>query len=123
MFKVEHFPLLLPLSIRKTISNHCPRPDSTHITCENWLKIYNNFYYSKSLFFKGPLLFSQSNINKNISQASIRSIKAYRRDVKNVILKVQSSGLIDEWQSDNFALYTISGLRKSCTPRKKVKYS
>ena len=82
MFKVEHFPLLLPLSIRKTISSHCSRPDSTHITCENWLNIYNNFHYSKSLFYKGPLLFSQSNINKNISPACYHSIQAYKRDVK-----------------------------------------
>ena len=123
MFKVEHFPCLLPLSIRKTISKHSPKPESTHITCDNWLKIYNNYHYSKSLFYKGPLLFSQSTINKNLSPICFHSIKAYKRDIKTALLQIQSSGLVDEWQSDNFILYNISGLRKSCTPRKKVKYS
>ena len=43
IFKIRHSPSTLPLSVRATISEESPVPGSTHISCGNWLKTYNNF--------------------------------------------------------------------------------
>ena len=47
MQKVNNFPLLLPPSIRLTISEESPVVGSSHETCENWLRNYNNRIYRK----------------------------------------------------------------------------
>ena len=113
MHKFHDYPSLLPSSIIETISKDSPIQGSNHELCESWLKIYNNFPYRNSLFFKGPLLLSTSNINENLPLASFKTIKAYKANVKQALLTIQSSGDTYEWQNDNFPLYNIEGLRKS----------
>ena len=54
-----------------------------------------------------------SNINENLPLASFKTIKAYKANVKQAVLTIQSSGDTYEWQNDNFPLYNIEGLRKS----------
>ena len=113
MQKFHNYPSLLPSSIIETISKDSPIQGSNHELCESWLKIYNNFPHRNSLFFKGPLLLSTSNINENLPLASFKTIKAYKANVKQAVLTFQSSGDTYEWQNDNFPLYNIEGLRKS----------
>ena len=66
MQKTINYPSLLPPSIRNTIGQGSSVLRSTHETCENWLKIYDNFYYRKSIFFKGPLLLTDPCKNINL---------------------------------------------------------
>ena len=115
--KVRHFPSLLPPSIVGTIAKNSPVPGSTHETCANWLQLYNNFLYLKSIFYKGPLLAATSNLEVNLSPASYITMKAYKNNIKHVVLTMQGSGLADEWEPSNFPLHNIRGLRKSCTER------
>ena len=122
MEKIHKYARLLPLTIVKTISDDSPVPGSTHESCENWLKIYN-FRYHSSVFYKGPLLFADSEINENLPPASNLNIKTYRAKLKLLLLNLQSSGDPCEWQNDNFPLYNIKGLRKSeATYRSKINY-
>ena len=111
--KVRHFPSSLPYSIVETISSDSPVPGSTHDTCANWLKIYNNFLHNKSIFYKGPLLVATSDLEENLSLASYITIKAYKNNIKKLVLSKQGSGRADEWEPNNFTLYNINGLRKS----------
>ncbi len=113
--KARHFSSLLPPSIISTISKDSPLPDSTHETCDNWLKFYDNHYYRKSLFFKGPLLVLSPSLDENLSPVSYINMKSYKINVKGSILKIQGSGTATEWQVNNFPLYAIQGRRKSST--------
>ena len=54
---------------------------------------------------------------------SLDSLIAYKTDLKKVILNLQGSGEPTEWQSDNFPLYNISGLRKSNRNAEIVNYT
>ena len=35
---------------------------SAHVTCENWLKLYDNYLYRTSVFYKGLLLIMSSKL-------------------------------------------------------------
>ena len=111
--KTRHFPSLLPTSVAATISKESPVPDSTHVTCENWLNSYNNQFYRKSLFFKGPLLLLSSGVEEYLSLESFLTISCYKTNVKNVLLNIQNGSDPIIWQNSNFPLYNITGLRKS----------
>ena len=117
--KARHFPSQLPPSMVTTISNESPVHGSTHETCENWLNLYNNNYYRNSLFYKGPLLLLSCNFEENLSPSSYLTIKAYKDNIKRVLISDQGSGSESEWQPDNFPLYNIKGLRKSRTTYRK----
>ena len=79
-------------------------PGSTHISCENWLKTYNNFLYHKSIFFKGRLLTLETNLTKNLSLIVFLTMKARRKKYKKTLLSWQNSGETDEWLNKNFIL-------------------
>ena len=110
MHKVKHFPHILPPSLTDTIARNAPTYGSTHETCEVWLNEFNNAHHRKSIFFKGPLLVTDSlNI---VPGDSLVPINIYKSKVKSRLLEIQNQGDI-EWQQDNFPLYCISGLRVS----------
>ena len=113
MQKVYNYRSLLPRSIIETISDNSPYFEITHESCEYWLSTYNNIYYRKSVFCKGPLLIVGSEINKNLSPASLANIASYKNNIKRSLLSIQTSGDTCEWQNNNFPLYNIPGLRKS----------
>ena len=113
MHKAQCYPSLLPQSIRETIPRDSPIAGSTHETCENWLKKYSNFNYAKSLFYKGPLLLSGTQIMGHLPLTSFLSIKTFKTNVKKESLSRQSSGETCEWHHNNFVIYNIDGLRKS----------
>ena len=120
MHKIYSYRSLLPLTILETIPENSPTFGSTHESSENWLSIYNNAHYRKSIFCKGPLLSATSDINNNLSPASFVSIASYKNNVKQSLLVIQGSGDSCDWQNNNFPLYNISGLRKSCTANRNI---
>ena len=124
LHKIQNYPSLIPQSIRDTIPDNSPVVGSTHQDCENWLKVYDNQYYRKSVFFKGPILLSGTTLNSNLPLTSFLTIKFYKRNVKEALLKLQSSGDTCDWQSNNFVLYNYLGLRRSQTSyRQQINYN
>ena len=124
MQKFQNYPSLLPPSIKETISAYSPVDGSNHESCEKWLKIYNNTHFSKSLFFKGPLLSADAKIVSLLPLTSFVSLKLYKTNIKQTLLTLQGSGDSCTWQNSNFTLYNIEGLRKSkVSYRSKVDYS
>ena len=113
----------MPLSIRTTISNESPEYNSTEETCKNWLETYNNHIYRKSVFFKGPLLYISDNIYSKLDPATVNSLNSFKNNLKKELLNVQSSGIQNEWLSENLHLYNLSGLRKSNKKTNIVKYT
>ena len=124
MQKVTKYPSLLPPSIIETISEDSPTPESTHESCEEWLIKYNNCYYNKSIFFKGPLILSDLSNHINLPPESYKRITAYKSNIKKALLTIQSSGEPSDWHNSNYLLFNIAGLRKSCaTYRNQVNYT
>ena len=60
--KIRSFPSLQPNSIVATITTYSPEHGSTHDDCEKWLKTYITPTYQNSLFFKGQLCYTLSQI-------------------------------------------------------------
>ena len=114
MHKVQNLPEALPISVRETIACDAPTYGSNHESCQEWLKIYGSNCFSKSVFFKGPLLLIDDKFNDLTTTAqNILPYKLYRKKMKNILLKLQIEGDSEEWQANNFILNNISGLRKS----------
>ena len=121
---VYYFSSSLPSSIVATISRDSPENESSHESCEEWLKKYDNHIYRNSVFYKGPLLLLSCTIENNLSPASFLTLRAYKNNVKDAILKTQSMGNQYQWENENLILYNIKGLRKSKTEyRTKINYS
>ena len=113
MHKVNQLPRELPNSIRETIPQNAPCANPDYVNCQEWLAEYGTTIHNKSIFYKGPLLYSDYIIKRPLSPSSCISINAYKINVKRDLLDVQAQGDVDEWQNNNFLLYNICGLRKS----------
>ena len=113
MHKVHHFPESLPQSVRVTIASNSPKQATDHITSEEWFSEYGRSGYSKSVFFKGPLLHIDHRFGSLVNGATLLSYKSYRTQAKTRLLSIQCAGETDSWQADNFVLSTINGLRRS----------
>ena len=110
MYKVNKFYSELPSSVRETISDTAPIAGSTYETCAEWLELYNNCVYRNSIFFKGPLIFSDF---KDESCDLCFLIPHLKNKIKSNLFRVQSEGDPVEWQQSNNMLQNIQGLRKS----------
>ena len=67
MHKINNFPHLLPTSVRETISPNAPLHGSGHETCQEWLANFGTSIYRKSLFYKGPLIYTDPESSELIS--------------------------------------------------------
>ena len=112
MYKINNFPNSLPTSIVETISTNAPIIGSTHEDCTDWLSEFSYTKYQNSIYYKGPLLFTEiASANKNINLCY--SDSSLKSSIKTTLREIQKQGDAMEWQSVNFKLYNISGLRKS----------
>ena len=113
MHKINKFPDKIPQSVGTTISPNAPTRGSNYETCDEWLDNYGTNVYRKSFFFKGPVIYSDPSTLVLDTPAALRSIDAYKSNVKRFLLSIQEKGEGDEWHQDNFMLHNIQGLRKS----------
>ena len=114
MHKIINFPQLMPKSIRETIPSDAPLHGSDHISCQNWLDKFDTICYHNSIFYKGPLIYIDpvcTQLTKTTN--SVIYMNAFKNNVKRMLLDIQNKGESDQWQANNFLLFTIAGLRKS----------
>ena len=109
MYKLHKQPQSLPPSIIATVPENAPTTGSTHNTSDNWLKKYSGGQYAKSIFYKGPLLYSDIANEKLCANFT----NVFKRNIKKMLLDMQSTGDPNEWQYTNNKLYNIIGLRRS----------
>lgn len=105
-----HYNHFLPSSVRKLIPASAPKINATHETNTEWYELYSTGNYAKSIFYKGPLLFTDIVDNELLRSDTYL---AFRNSVKNILLGIQSAGESEEWLPDNFKLFNIRGLRHS----------
>ena len=113
MHKARHFPLDLPRSVIKTIAENSPLPGATHESSNDWLQNLSYYLYIRSVFYKGPLLSIIPEISELVTPPTLFNAKIYKKYIRKALIKYQSSGDAEEWQSGNFLLSNIPGLRKS----------
>ena len=56
MHKARNFPLDLPRSVWKTVAENSPFPGATNESSNEWLQNVSYHFYTRSVFYKGPLL-------------------------------------------------------------------
>ena len=113
MHKINYFPDMLPNSIKETIAPDAPVRGSNHETCQDWLSIFGTCVYNKSIFFKGPLLYVDPLTEQFFTPSALLSINHFKSGTKRMLLNTQATGNTEEWQSGNFLLLNINGLRRS----------
>ena len=109
MYKVHNQQQSLPTSITATVPDDAPTAGATHVTSDRWLEKYGCGQYAKSIFYKGPLLYTDTVDNKTCTSFT----NVFKRNIKKLLLDMQSSEDPNEWQHTNHKLYNIAGLRRS----------
>ena len=56
MHKARHFLLDLPRPVRKTVAENSLLQGATHESSNEWLQNLSYYLYTRSVFYKGPLL-------------------------------------------------------------------
>ena len=70
MHKARHFPLDLPRSLRKTVAENSPLSGATHESSNEWLRNLSYHLYTRSVFYKGPLMSIIPEISELVSRHS-----------------------------------------------------
>ena len=112
MYKINKFTSQLPISIYNIIPDNAPKTGSTYQTCAEWLNDYNYCKFRNSINYKGPLLFTEFS-GANEMWSSCYTLTSIKNQIKSKLSEMQAQGDPLKWQSDNFKLYNINGLRKS----------
>ena len=107
MHKARHFPLDLPRYVIKTIAENSPLPGATHESSNEWLQNISYYLYIRSVFYKGPLLSIIPEISELVTPPTLFNAKIYKKYIRKALIKYQSSGNAEEWQSGNFLLSNI----------------
>ena len=119
---IYYFPETLPRSIVQLISPGAPSPALPTNECITWYNDYNTIPYKKTVYFKGSLLYMDiihnnyieaiHNTHNHHTNGQIMSRKAFKNWCKHYLHKIQSDGNEQEWESGNFKLYQIKGIRR-----------
>ena len=113
MLKAKHFSTLLPQSVRQLITENAPTAGSNYDddSMPQWMENYNTTYYRASIFFKGPIFYSE--IIAVLNPMNPHSIHSYKKCITDYLLKIQSQGDDSDWTAENFKLYNPKGIRQS----------
>ena len=109
--KVQRYPHLLPDSVVQTISPDSPSTTTNTDYNSDWYSKYNSIPYNNTIFFKGPLLYTNVMTDNTVLLNS--NPNTFKSRLKTYILDVQSRGNTEEWGPENFKINSITGLRSS----------
>ena len=115
LHSLHYPPKRLPQDIKQIIPSNAPSPNPDNFTDHNssWYTTYSSHPFNKSIFFKGPILYTDIMTNHpEICLPSVSKVSLKNR-VKKCLLNIQKSGDNDEWESANFKLTSLTGLRRS----------
>ena len=111
--KAKKFRTLLPESVHKLIADNAPTVGSNYDDdlVLKWMEKYNTTHYRASIFFKGPIFYSE--IIAVLNPMNPSSIHSYKKCLTEYLLKIQSQDDSSDWTAENFKLYNPKGVRQS----------
>ena len=78
MHKAMHFTLDLPRSVIKAVAENSPFPGETHESSIEWLQNLSYCLYTRSVFYKGPLLSIIPEISELVTPPTMFNAKIYK---------------------------------------------
>ena len=111
-----HISDLLPHSVNCIISKQSPCYVNNMECTSSWYREYSQVPFNTSTQFKAPLLqnkFEDQVVELMKSSKCSTSLTSYKNSVKSLTQKIQGQGSAENWENDNFILYTSLGLRRS----------
>ena len=81
MHKARYFPLDLPRSVRKTVAESSPLPGATHESSNEWLHNLSYYLYTRSVFYKGPLLSIIFEISEFVTPLTLLNAKNLQKNM------------------------------------------
>ena len=116
LLKSEFCSQKVPLLINEPFSKGAPHlSDSTCEDTHYWTEKYHQSSFQKSVFYKGPLLRNDPRIITLIfdKTSEIRTIRSHSKATKRALLILQAAGSELEWETLNFPIHAIKGIRSS----------
>ena len=111
-----HISELLPYSVNCIISKESPCYVNNMECTSSWYREHSQVPFNTSIQFKAPLLqnkFEDQVVEIMKSSKCSTSLSSYKNSVKSLTQKIQAQGSAENWENDNFILYTSLGLRRS----------
>ena len=93
-----HYSDNLPQSVRETIDKNAPKfiVDGSNELIDQWYSRLNNVLNRNSLFFKGPLLFSDPKLTALVTP--LITDQSIKHRAKKLFLEFEHLGNPDEWK-------------------------
>ena len=115
IYKVVNSPTTLPILVKQAIAYDIPTPGRAVDFMSDWYMTYNSIPFNKTVFFKAPLLYYNvmSDYLTHHTIENIRNINIFKQHIKAHLLSLQNTGSENEWQSANFMLTSMQGIRTS----------
>ena len=111
--KLHHSPETIPQTIKQLIPANAPNPEDLVDHNSSWYSIYNSHPYNKSIFFKGPILYTDIINDEPEMYSQATNSVSIKKITKKCLLNIQKTGDEEEWESANFKLMALTGLRRS----------
>ena len=111
--KINNNTTALPISILKTIAHDAPSTNIVLENCMDWYNRLNTNVYRTSIFLKGPMLYTDIMTNNPKLYLQTANKYSFKKHIKTYLLDIQSSGDSQEWETCNFKLFNLVGLRRS----------
>ena len=112
-YKLHHSPETIPQTIKHLIPPTAPNPENVVDYSSDWYTIYNSYPYNKSIFFKGPILFTDIVNEEHERYSHTTNSVSVKKITKKILLNTQKAGNEEEWETSNFKLMELTGLRRS----------
>ena len=112
-YKLHHSPETIPQTIKHLIPPTAPNPENVVDYSSDWYTIYNSYPYNKSIFFKGPILFTDIVNEEHERYSHTTNSVSVKKITKKCLLNTQKAGNEEEWENSNFKLMELTGLRRS----------
>ena len=103
----------LPQSVRDLIDTNAPKYclDETDDSTQNWYATHNIPIYRNSLFFIGPMVFTDPELADLVTpRPEVSNIKSM---VQKFLHKFEHRGDPEKWSESKFFIHEIQGIRKS----------
>ena len=106
-------PNVIPASVRDTIDKDAPKYnlDESNEAIKDWYKNHNTSVFRNSLFFVGPMLFSDPKLSEVVAPRPQQI--CFKTRAQKIIFEFEHLGEPENWEGSKFIIHELQGIRKS----------